>query len=144
MDELYRVKYYSGTSLLVLHYSKILSNTKYGLLRGLTSSALDHRSLLTEFESQRRPIWRVFHLWHRFITFGCRSAHLAYRMHKSGHETSTNTKYTITSEFYIYLYPLPNLDLMIRIVYMRVNFSQMQTQLETSIYTGGLCLFACL
>jgi len=33
------------------------------------------------------PIWRVFHLWVRFITFGGRSAHLADHVHKSGRKT---------------------------------------------------------
>jgi len=29
-----------------------------------------HRSLSPEFESRREHIWRLFHLWLRFITFG--------------------------------------------------------------------------
>ena len=29
------------------------------------------------------PRWMLFHLWLRFITFGGRSAHLGYRVHKS-------------------------------------------------------------
>jgi len=33
-------------------------------------------------------IWRVFHLWLRFITFAGGSAHLAYCVHKSGCKTS--------------------------------------------------------
>ena len=36
-------------------------------------------------------IWRLFHLWLRFITFGGRPAHLAYRVHKSGRKTSIIT-----------------------------------------------------
>jgi len=32
-------------------------------------------------------IWRVFHLWLRFITFGGHSAQLAYHVHKSGCNT---------------------------------------------------------
>ena len=39
------------------------------------------------FESQLWHIWRVFHLWLRFITFGGRSAHLAYLVHISGRKT---------------------------------------------------------
>ena len=35
-----------------------------------------------------RVIWRMFHLWLRFITFRCRSTHLAYHVHKSGRKTS--------------------------------------------------------
>ena len=53
----------------------------------LVGSALDHRSLPPEFESRRGHIWRVFHLWLRFITFGGHSAHLAYHVHKSGRKT---------------------------------------------------------
>jgi len=60
----------------------------YWPLCGLTRSALDNRSLKDEFESRRGYIWRVFHLWLRFITFGGRSAHLPYLVHKSGRKTS--------------------------------------------------------
>ena len=49
-------------------------------LRGLTGSALDHRSLPPEFDSQHGHIWRVFHLWLRFITFRGHSAHLPYHV----------------------------------------------------------------
>ena len=55
-----------------------------GRLCGLTGSVLDHRSLPPVFESRRGDIWRVFHLWLRFITLGGRSAHLAYHVHKNG------------------------------------------------------------
>ena len=50
-------------------------------------SVLDHRSVPPVFECRRGLIWRVFHLWLRFITFGGRSAHFAYHVHKSGHNT---------------------------------------------------------
>ena len=53
-------------------------------------SVLDHISLPTVFESRRGNIWRVFHLWLRFITFGGRSAHLVYHVHKSDRKTSIN------------------------------------------------------
>ena len=33
-------------------------------------------------------MWRLFHLWLRFITFAGRLAHLAYRVHKSGRKIS--------------------------------------------------------
>ena len=49
---------------------------------------LDHRSLPLVLESRRGHIWRVFHLWFRFINFGGRSAHLAYHVHKIGRKTS--------------------------------------------------------
>ena len=38
-------------------------------------------------ESRRGHIWRVFRLWLRLITFACRSAHLAYHVHKSVRKT---------------------------------------------------------
>jgi len=55
--------------------------------RGQIGSPLDHRALPPEFESRRGHIWKVFHLWLCFITFGGRSAHLAYQVHESGHKT---------------------------------------------------------
>jgi len=54
---------------------------------GLTGTFLEHRSLPPVFESRRGHIWRVFHLWLRFITFGCRTADLVYHVHKSGRKT---------------------------------------------------------
>ena len=53
-----------------------------------SGSVLDHRSLPPVFESQRGHIWRLFRLSLRLITFGSRSAHLAYLVHKSGRKTS--------------------------------------------------------
>jgi len=57
--------------------------------------------LKTEAFLEKCPhIWRVFHLWLHFITFGGHSAHLSYCVHKSGHKTSivisqnANTKIT--------------------------------------------------
>ena len=58
-------------------------------------SALDHKSLPPEFESRRGNIWRVFHLWLRFITFGARSVYLACHMHKSGRKTLINHQSSI-------------------------------------------------
>ena len=37
---------------------------------------------------RRRHIWKLFHLWLRFITLGGCSDHLAYDVHKCGLETS--------------------------------------------------------
>jgi len=59
-----------------------------GSLLSSNGSVLDHRSLPPVFESRREHIWRMFHLWLRFITFGGHSAHLAYRVYKSGPRTS--------------------------------------------------------
>ena len=53
-----------------------------------SSSVLDHISLPPVFESRRRHIWRLFRLSLRLITFGSRSAHLDYLVHKSGRKTS--------------------------------------------------------
>ena len=58
-----------------------------GCLCGLTGSVLDHRSLPPQFESHYGHIWRVFHLWIRFIILGGRSAHLAFHVHKGGRKT---------------------------------------------------------
>jgi len=49
---------------------------------------LDHRSLPPVFESQHGLIWRLWHLWLGFITFGGCPAHLAYHVHKSGRKMS--------------------------------------------------------
>ena len=65
--------------ILVAERSKYLQHS---------GSVLDHRSLSPVFESRRGHIWRLFHLWLRFSTFGGRSAHLAYLVHKSGRKTS--------------------------------------------------------
>ena len=61
-----------------------------GCLHCLIGSVLDCRSVPPEFESWHGHIWRVFHLWLCFIngTFGSRSTHSAYHVHKSGHKTS--------------------------------------------------------
>ena len=53
-----------------------------------SGSVLDHRSLPPVFKSWRGHIWRLFRLSLRLITFGGRSAHLAYLVHKSGRKTS--------------------------------------------------------
>ena len=53
-----------------------------------SGSVLNHRSLPPVFESRRGHIWRVFHIWLRFIAFGSSSAHLAYHVHTSGRKTT--------------------------------------------------------
>jgi len=53
-------------------------------------SVLEHRSLPPRFESGRGHIWRMFHLWLRLITFGGRSTHLAYLVHKSGRKQQSS------------------------------------------------------
>jgi len=40
-----------------------------------------------KFEPRRGHIWRMFHIWLHFITFGGRSADLTYHVHKSGLKT---------------------------------------------------------
>ena len=59
-----------------------------GRFRALIGGALDHRWQPPEFESRRGHIWRAFHLWLRYITFGGRSAQLAYHVHKRFRKTS--------------------------------------------------------
>ena len=68
------------------------------------SSVLDHRWLPPVFESRRRHIWRLFRLSLRLITFGGRSAHLAYLVHKSGHKTSIIIIYNV--QYYIVMLDL--------------------------------------
>ena len=73
-------------------YSQILQarvcDTVFLAPRSLIDSALDRRSLRSELESRRGHIWKVSHLWVRFITFEGSSAYLAYHVHKSGRKTS--------------------------------------------------------
>jgi len=53
----------------------------------LAGSALEHRSLPSEFESRGWRARRVFHLRLRFVAFeGC-STHLACHVRKIGHKT---------------------------------------------------------
>ena len=71
--------------------TRITSKLRWHLCRApplSSDSLLDHRSLPPVFESWRGHIWRLFHLWPHFITFGGHSAHLAYHVHKSGRKTS--------------------------------------------------------
>ena len=77
-------------------YMTHLHRLNDGRLCGLTGSVLDHRSLKPEFVSGRGHIWRMFHLWLRFITLGGRSAHLAYHVHKSGRKTSIIIIHSLT------------------------------------------------
>jgi len=53
-----------------------------------SGSVLDQRSLPPVFETRRGHIWRLFHHRLHFITFGGRSAHLPYHVHKNGRKTS--------------------------------------------------------
>ena len=71
------------------------THTHTGRLCGLVGITYDYRSLPPEFEFWHGHIWRVFHLWFHLITFGGRSAHLAYHVHKSGHKTSIIITITI-------------------------------------------------
>jgi len=59
----------------------------YLFLPWSNGSVLDHKPLPTVFESRREHIWKVVHLWLHFITFGGRSAHLAYYVQKRGRKT---------------------------------------------------------
>jgi len=53
-----------------------------------SGSVLDNISPPPGFKSRRGHIWRMFHLWLRFITLGGSSAHLAYHVHQGGRKTS--------------------------------------------------------
>ena len=50
--------------------------------------SLDKPEQLISLEQTDTVALMLFHLWRRFITFGGRSAHLAYHVHKSGRKTS--------------------------------------------------------
>ena len=75
----------------------------WGCFCGVTIArwVTDHQP---EFESRRGHIWRVFHLWLRFITFGGRSAHLACGVDKSGHK-NTNHHLDVVGSILYNIYP---------------------------------------
>ena len=85
---------------LLKHFVGVLFTNKVGTwpgrLRGLTGRAFDRRSQPHEFEPRPEHIWRVFHLWLRFIIFGGRSTHLAYHVHKSLHHHQSLTSFDET------------------------------------------------
>ena len=60
-----------------------VTETGFGGLHGLIGSAAGRRSLAPVFKPRSSYIRRVFRLSLRLITFGGRSAHLAYLVHKS-------------------------------------------------------------
>ena len=74
--------------LPILYFYFIAMFLARGVPLWSSGSVLDHRSLPPMFESWHGHIWRLFHLWLGFITFGGHLAHLAYHVHKSGHKTS--------------------------------------------------------
>jgi len=77
------VTFNTSYPVVLLHFVCIIQVWSSG-------SMFDHRSLPPVFESQCGHIWRLFCLWLCFITFGGRSAHLAYHVQKSGHQSSTS------------------------------------------------------
>ena len=80
-----------------IHFKILLTTYIYRAPPWSRGSVLNYRSLPPEFESRRGHIWRLFHLWLRFITFGGCSAHLAYHVHKSGRKTSINQSINLTT-----------------------------------------------
>ena len=64
-----------------------------GRLHVLSCSAVGHKSIAPGFKLCMGYVSRVFHLSLRLITFGGRSAHLAYLVRISGHKTFTFTQY---------------------------------------------------
>jgi len=71
-------------------------------LNGLTGSAAGHRSIAPGFKPRLWYVRTLFHHSLGVINAGGRSAHLAYREHKSGRKTSTFTFLTICLRF---IYP---------------------------------------
>ena len=94
-----------------------------------SGSVSDHRSLPPVFESRRGHIWRLLHLWLRFITFGGRSAHLAYHVRKSGRKKSIII-IIITNVLYIFqvilldLYASSNTFRIYRFLYRKKDHDQ--------------------
>ena len=86
----------------------MLFNSLFSSKPWSSGSVLDHISLPPVFESRRGHIWRLFRLSLRLITVGSRSAHLAYRVHKSGRKTSSLSKL-----FYVSYYSNTRLNLCI-------------------------------
>ena len=64
------------------HISRDVSNQHHSKMPRVCpwsrGSMLDYRSLPPMFKSRYGYIWRLFHLWLRYITFEGPSAHLAY------------------------------------------------------------------
>ena len=66
-----------------------------------TSSAGGHRSIAPGFKLRPGYVRRLFHLSLRLITFGGRSAHLAYHVDNSDRKTATVTFTTdLSSKFH--------------------------------------------
>ena len=78
----------AASNFIWLKYLKRLYLPPYGVPPWSSGSVLDHISLPLVFESRRGHIWRLFRLWLRLITFGGRSAHLSFLVHKHGCKTS--------------------------------------------------------
>jgi len=89
-----------------------------------SGSALDHKSLLSKFKSRLGRIWTVFHIWLRFITFGSRSAHLAYPVHKSGRKTPIITWILLIflANSFLFLFCIPHSSIIARLVSWFVGF----------------------
>ena len=77
--------------LVNLHNRRVSVSAQPGAPPWSSGSVLDHILLPPVFESRRGHIWRLFRLSLRLITFGSRSAHLAYLVHKSGCKTSSSS-----------------------------------------------------
>jgi len=74
--------------MVTVHFSGLVLRWTIPVMFSYSLCVLDHRSLPPVFEYRRGHIWKLFHLWLRFITFGGRSVHLAYQVHKSGRKRS--------------------------------------------------------
>ena len=104
-----------------------------------SGSVLDHISLPPVFESRPGHIWRLFRLSFRLITFGGRSAHLTYLVHKSGHKTSIIIIITSTA-----LGSDPECKSprkLVGKVYCYVNSSRLSAMLTTPSHYITICLW---
>ena len=81
-------KFNNSTCYSSYNKDQIYFNQTYRAPPWSSGSVLDYRSLPPVFKFRGGHIWRLFRLWLRLITFGSRSAHLAYIVHKSGRKTS--------------------------------------------------------
>ena len=75
-----------------LAYHSHTWSLQMGRFHGLTGTAVGHWSIAPGFKPRPGYIGKLFHLSLRLVT--CRSAHLAYLVHRSGHKTPTFTTFT--------------------------------------------------
>jgi len=119
----------------VLDLYTLVSLPTRGAPTGSNGSMLDHISLPPVFGSRRGHIWRLVHLWLRFITFGGRSVHLAYRVHKNGRKTSiiiilptrliVNSTHSLTNSAHLFTNSAPSLLLLLLLLLLTMTMMPM-------------------